>query len=63
MTNYSFEEWKKAASKINFRNKAFINGKFVEAKSGKTFNSINPAPPVTIIKFFMCSILSKMIDK
>ena len=30
MTNYSFEEWKKVASKINFRNKAFISGKFVE---------------------------------
>ena len=36
MTDYSFEEWKKLASKISFRNKAFINGKFVDAKSGKT---------------------------
>jgi len=43
MTDLSFEEWKKEASKISFRNKAFINGKFVDSISGKTFDSINPA--------------------
>jgi len=43
MTDLSFEEWKKEASNISFRNKAFINGKFVDSISGKTFDSINPA--------------------
>ena len=43
MTDLSFEEWKKEASEISFRNKAFINGKFVDSISGKTFDSINPA--------------------
>ena len=54
MTNYSFEEWKKIASKISFRNKAFINGKFVEAKSGKTFDSINPATDEVLTSVAEC---------
>ena len=54
MTDYSFEKWKKLAIKINFRNKAFINGKFVEAKSGKTFNSINPATDEVLTSVAEC---------
>ena len=54
MTNYSFEEWKKIASKISFRNKAFINGKFVDAKSGKTFDSINPATDEVLTSVAEC---------
>ena len=54
MTDYSFEEWKKLAGKISFRNKAFINGKFVEAKSGKTFNSINPATDEVLTSVSEC---------
>ena len=39
MTDLSFEEWKKEASKISFRNKAFINGKFVEKNLGELIKS------------------------
>ena len=43
MTNLSFQEWKTKASKLNFRNQAFIGGNFVNSVSGKTLASINPA--------------------
>jgi gamma-glutamyl-gamma-aminobutyraldehyde dehydrogenase len=34
---------KAAAAKLKFRTKAFIDGKYVDARSGKTYDSINPA--------------------
>ena len=40
MSENSFEEWNKLASKISFPNKAFINGKYVDSISGKTFEYI-----------------------
>ncbi len=43
MADYTFEDWKARAAALNFRNQAFIDGKFVDAASGKTFESINPA--------------------
>ena len=43
MTNLSLQEWKTKASKLNFRNQAFIGGNFVNSVSGKTLASINPA--------------------
>ncbi|MEY4796495.1 MAG: hypothetical protein RLZZ105_921 [Actinomycetota bacterium] len=38
----SREEWTKRASQKVARTQLFINGKFVDAASGKTFESINP---------------------
>jgi gamma-glutamyl-gamma-aminobutyraldehyde dehydrogenase/4-guanidinobutyraldehyde dehydrogenase/NAD-dependent aldehyde dehydrogenase len=35
-------DWNAEAKKITFRDKAFINGAFVPALSGKTFNCISP---------------------
>jgi|GEM_PF-8533 len=43
MSDFSFQEWKTEASSLSIRHQAFINGKFVNAASGKTFTSINPA--------------------
>lgn len=43
MLDYTLEDWRSRAGQISFRNKAFIDGKFVDAVSGKTFDSINPA--------------------
>lgn len=43
MLDYTLEDWRSRAGQISFRNKAFIDGKFVGAVSGKTFDSINPA--------------------
>ena len=43
MLDYTLEDWRSRAGQISFRNKAFIDGKFVDAVSDKTFDSINPA--------------------
>jgi len=37
------QEWKSRASALEPEGRAFIDGKFVDAASGKTFDSINPA--------------------
>ncbi len=39
----SIDMVKDQASRLTFRNQAFINGKYVPAASGKTFDCINPA--------------------
>jgi 4-guanidinobutyraldehyde dehydrogenase / NAD-dependent aldehyde dehydrogenase len=39
----SIDTVKDHASRLTFRNQAFINGKYVPAASGKTFDCINPA--------------------
>jgi gamma-glutamyl-gamma-aminobutyraldehyde dehydrogenase len=38
-----YSDVKKTAAKLKFRTTAFIDGKFVEAMSGKTFTTENPA--------------------
>ncbi len=43
MLDHSHEDWKSRAAGLSFRNQAFIDGTFVDAASGKTFDSINPA--------------------
>ncbi|CUK03287.1 Aldehyde dehydrogenase PuuC [Ruegeria denitrificans] len=43
MLDYSHDDWKSRAAGLSFRGQAFIDGKFVDAASGKTFDSINPA--------------------
>jgi len=43
MLDLSFQEWKKAAAELSFRHQVFIDGKFVDSASGRTFASINPA--------------------
>jgi len=43
MLDYSHEDWKTRAAGLSFRGQAFIDGKFTDAASGKTFDSINPA--------------------
>ncbi|MES0880931.1 aldehyde dehydrogenase [Roseibium sp. SCP14] len=37
------QEWTSKAAQLEFRGKAFIDGKFVDAQSGRTFDSVNPA--------------------
>ena len=40
--------WRQKAKQIQFQNQAFINGKFVDAADGKTFDSVNPATETII---------------
>lgn len=42
MTTTSYEDWRKAAEQISIRNQLFINGRFCDAASGKSFDCISP---------------------
>ncbi|MCA0907383.1 aldehyde dehydrogenase [Ruegeria marisrubri] len=43
MLDNTHEDWKARAANLSIRGQAFIDGKFVDAASGRTFDSINPA--------------------
>jgi acyl-CoA reductase-like NAD-dependent aldehyde dehydrogenase len=48
------EQWRDRASKLTFRNKAFIDGKFVDAASGETFECISPIDGRTLTEVASC---------
>jgi len=50
--NHSF--WKNKATSISLRKQAFINGKYVDSASGKTFDCINPATNSSIAQIASC---------
>lgn len=50
----SFSDWQSHAAALQFRTKAFIDGEFVDALSGKTFATINPATGETIAQIAEC---------
>jgi gamma-glutamyl-gamma-aminobutyraldehyde dehydrogenase/4-guanidinobutyraldehyde dehydrogenase/NAD-dependent aldehyde dehydrogenase len=50
----SIDTWKSEASRLSFRNQAFIGGKYVPAASGKTFDDINPATGQVLTKVAAC---------
>ena len=54
MTELARYDWMKDAASIRFRDKAFINGKPVEALSGETFDCINPATGDVIARVAAC---------
>ncbi|NVO58478.1 aldehyde dehydrogenase [Rhodobacteraceae bacterium B1Z28] len=54
MLDYSHEDWKSRAADLSFRNQAFIDGKFVDAASGKTFDCINPATGEVLAQVAEC---------
>lgn len=56
MPNHTHEEWKFRANALSFCNQAFINGKFVDAASGKTFKSINPATGAILTEVAACDL-------
>jgi len=43
MLDYTYDDWKSRAAALSFRVQAFIDGRFTDAASGKTFASVNPA--------------------
>jgi acyl-CoA reductase-like NAD-dependent aldehyde dehydrogenase len=49
-----YESIKEKASTITFKSQAFINGKYVNAISGKTFSCINPATGKTLTDIAAC---------
>jgi gamma-glutamyl-gamma-aminobutyraldehyde dehydrogenase len=54
MAELSHKDWISKASAIRFRHKAFIDGRFVSARSGRTFASINPATGETLAEIASC---------
>ncbi|OKH90131.1 aldehyde dehydrogenase [Thalassospira sp. TSL5-1] len=53
-TALSFDALKSQASSLDFRNKAFINGAYVDALSGKTFECISPRDGSVLTKIAEC---------
>ena len=54
MSELSHKDWIGKASAIRFRDRAFIDGKTVPARSGRTFASINPATGETLAEVASC---------
>ncbi|MFB9984064.1 aldehyde dehydrogenase [Mesorhizobium kowhaii] len=54
MSELSHKDWICRASAIRFRDRAFIDGKTVPARSGRTFASINPATGETLAEVASC---------
>ncbi len=43
VTELTHADWRERASRLQFRNQAFIGGRYLDAATGETFDSINPA--------------------
>ncbi|MGB3148387.1 MAG: aldehyde dehydrogenase [Paracoccaceae bacterium] len=54
MAELTHDDWKSRAATLSFRHQAFINGKFVDAASGKTFACINPATDALLANVAEC---------
>ncbi len=48
------QDWKSRAEKLGFRGQAFIDGRFVDAVSGRTFDSVNPATGAVLTPVAEC---------
>jgi len=51
---HTYTEIKERASKLSFKNKAFINGQYVNSKSSETFACINPATGQVLTQVAAC---------
>ena len=54
MLDNTHQDWKARADGLILRNQAFIDGRFVDAISGKTFDSINPANGAVLTSISEC---------
>ncbi|WP_166417821.1 aldehyde dehydrogenase [Cochlodiniinecator piscidefendens] len=54
MLDYTHDDWKSRAAALSLRNKAFIDGQFVDAASGATFDCINPATGEILTQVASC---------
>ncbi|MFW8595233.1 aldehyde dehydrogenase [Cribrihabitans neustonicus] len=54
MLDYTYDDWKSRAAALSFRGQAFIDGKFTDAASGKTFASVNPATGEVLVQVAEC---------
>lgn len=54
MTGLSHDDWKARANALQIRGQAFIDGKFVDARSGRRFDSLNPATETVLAEVAEC---------
>ncbi|WP_170409851.1 aldehyde dehydrogenase [Ruegeria arenilitoris] len=54
MLDNTHADWKSRAAGLSFRGQAFIDGRFTDAASGKTFDSINPATGAVLTPVAEC---------
>jgi 4-guanidinobutyraldehyde dehydrogenase / NAD-dependent aldehyde dehydrogenase len=50
----SIDTWRSEAAKLSYRNQAFIDGRYVPAASGKTFDCVNPANGKALTQVAAC---------
>ena len=50
----SRDDWKGRVGGLSYRNQAFIDGKFVDSLTGKTFDCVNPATGQVLTKVAAC---------
>jgi len=54
MTGQAAPDYHAAAAAMKFETRAFINGAYVDSRSGKTFNTVNPATGKTLAAVAEC---------
>ena len=54
MLDHTHQDWRSKAASLTLPNRAFIDGKFVDAVSGKSFDSINPATGAVLASVAEC---------
>lgn len=52
--HFSYEAVKEKAAVLNFNGQAFIDGKYTDAQSGKTFDCVNPSTGEVLAKIAAC---------
>ena len=48
------DDWQKLADALSFRHQAFIDGRYVDAASGKTFDCLSPIDGRVLAKVAEC---------
>lgn len=51
---FDHQDWTARAARLTFRGQAFIDGRFVDAQSGRTFDSVNPATGAVLAAVAEC---------
>jgi gamma-glutamyl-gamma-aminobutyraldehyde dehydrogenase len=54
MRDFTLQDWRAKAAALYIRRQAFIDGKFTDAISGKTFDSVNPADGAVLAPVAEC---------
>lgn len=54
MRDFTLHDWRAKAAALDIRRQAFIDGKFTDAISGKTFDSVNPADGAVLASVAEC---------